>query len=48
MQTDYQVSYGSLSLDAAGQCAVKVYPGHHLLSIEREGFVSFSESFEVL
>lgn len=48
MQTDYQVSYGSLSLDAAGQCAVKVYPGHHLLSIEREGFVPVSEAFEVL
>ncbi len=47
MQTDYQVGYGTLSLDAKGMCVVKVYPGHHLLSIEREGFVPVSQEFEV-
>ena len=47
MQTDYQVSYGALSLNASGQCAVNVYPGPHHLSLEREGFVPVSYDFVV-
>ena len=47
IQTDYEVSYGQLKLDAEGQCQVKVYGGHHLLTIEREGFNPLSHEFTV-
>ena len=46
-QTDYQVSYGTLVLNAQGQCQVKVYPGNHRLTIERDGFNTFTEDFVV-
>lgn len=38
MQTDYQVSYGTLKLNAEGICNLKVYPGNHQLTVEHEGF----------
>ena len=38
MQTDYQVSYGSLALNADGQCSLNVYAGNHALTLERSGF----------
>lgn len=37
-QTDWQVGYGKITLDADGNCSLKVYPGPHLLTIDREGF----------
>ena len=38
IQTDYQVSYGTLKLDADGSASVKVYAGNHQLTIDRDGF----------
>ena len=47
VQTDYQVSYGSLKLDENGTCVVKVYGGNHELTVEREGFIPVTQAFEV-
>ena len=47
MQTDYEVSYGQLQLNADGQCVVNVYAGGHRLTIEREGFNTLSHDFTV-
>lgn len=47
MQTDYQVSYGLLTLAADGHCVVNVYPGNHSLSLERDGFNPVSHDFTV-
>ena len=47
MQTDYEVSYGHLELDAGGRCSLKVYAGHHRLTIDREGFELIEHDFEV-
>jgi len=46
-QTDYQVSYGQLTLNAEGQCMLNVYPGNHLLAIRRDGFTPLSYDFTV-
>ena len=46
-QTDYQVGYGTLTLDADGKCSVKVYPGNHLVTVERDGFENAEETFSV-
>lgn len=46
-QTDYQVGYGSLQLDADGRCTLSVYPGNHLLEVERDGFVKGEKSFSI-
>ena len=46
-QTDFQVSYGTLKLDASGHCTLKVYPGGHRLTIEREGFIPVDHSFTI-
>ena len=46
-QTDYQLSYGTLKLDAEGQCNVKVYAGNHRLTIDRDGFEPLSHDFVV-
>lgn len=43
--TGYQVSYGTLKLDADGRCNVKVYAGDHLLELSRDGFEPVSEAF---
>lgn len=37
-QTDYEVSYGNLSLNAEGMCTLKVYAGNHHLALNRDGF----------
>ncbi|MBQ9203644.1 MAG: choice-of-anchor J domain-containing protein [Prevotella sp.] len=47
MQTDYQVSYGQLTLNAEGQHSLNVYPGNHNLSIRRDGFNPLSYDFTV-
>ena len=47
MQTDYEVSYGQLELDADGRCKLKVYAGRHRLTIDREGFDLLEHDFEV-
>ncbi|MBR1485317.1 MAG: carboxypeptidase regulatory-like domain-containing protein [Prevotella sp.] len=46
-QTDYQVSYGTLKLDAQGVCSLKVYSGGHHLSVERDGFQSLDYDFTI-
>ncbi len=47
MQTDYAVSYGKLTLDASGQCALNVYGGNHQLTVERDGFDLLQHDFFV-
>ena len=46
-QTDYEVSYGSLKLDANGKCSLKVYAGNHLLELKRDGFNAVSYRFTI-
>ena len=46
-QTDYQLSYGTLKLNAEGQCQLKVYAGNHNLTINRDGFETLSYDFVV-
>ena len=46
-QTDFEVSYGSLKLNADGQCTLKVYEGNHLLELKRDGFNPVSYPFNV-
>ena len=47
MQTDFEVSYGTLTLDAEGCCQLKVYAGAHRLSIDREGFEPLRHDFTI-
>ena len=47
IQTDYEVSYGQLKLNADGQCQLKVYAGNHHLTIDREGFATLEHDFTV-
>ena len=47
MQTDYQVSYGTLTLNADGQCSLNVYAGNHTLTIDRKGFNPVAYDFAV-
>ena len=47
IQTDFEVSYGQLKLDADGRCVLKVYGGNHQLTIDREGFNLFSYEFTI-
>ncbi len=47
MQTDYNASYGTLKLNASGECSTTVYPGNHKLTIDRNGFVAVDQAFVV-
>lgn len=47
LQTDFQVSYGTLRLNGEGTCTLKVYPSGHRLTIEREGFAPLNHDFTV-
>ena len=47
LQTDYDVSYGQLSLDAEGQCVLNAYAGGHRLIVEREGFDALTYDFNI-
>ena len=47
MHTGYQVSYGSLKLNAEGVCKLKIYAGDHNLSVVRDGFETVSYDFTV-
>ena len=47
IQTDYSLSYGTLTLDADGKCLVKVYAGPHQVTIERPGYTIATASFTV-
>lgn len=46
-QTDYQIGYGVLTLDANGSVSLKVYPGNHTVAITRDGFEPVSKAFSV-
>jgi hypothetical protein len=46
-QTDYSLNYGALSLDAQDQCQVKVYAGHHTVSVTRRGYTTATAAFNV-
>lgn len=46
-QTDYDVTYELMKLDASGQGTLKVYPGAHRLRLEREGFNTLEQTFNV-
>lgn len=47
MQTDYQVSYGTLLLDKDGHLQVRVYAGNHSLRIQRGGYETVDTTFAV-
>ena len=47
MQADYAVSYGALTLNADGQCSLKVYGGNHSLTIDRPGFNILQHEFYI-
>lgn len=46
-QTDYALSYGSITLSTEGKATVKVYAGQHSLSVTKSGFTSTPLSFRV-
>ena len=46
-QTDYELGYGSLSLDANGKCTLMVYAGNHHVSLNRGGFIPVEQDFVV-
>ena len=46
-QTDYELGYGSLSLDANGKCTLMVYAGNHHVSLNRGGFTPVEQDFVV-
>ena len=46
-QDEYQVSYGALTLNADGECTLKVFTGSHTLTIERPGFITVNEQFVI-
>ena len=46
-QKEFDVSYGSLTLDSEGMLKVAVYEGTHLLRIERDGYEVVDTVFEV-
>ena len=45
VQTDYSLSYGTLTLDAEGTCTVKVYAGNHQLTVDRPGYEPATQTF---
>ena len=47
LQTDYDVSYGQLRLNAEGLCVLNAYAGAHRLIIERDGFEVLSHDFTI-
>lgn len=46
-QTDYEVGYGALALDANGSCTLMVYAGNHHISLNRAGFIPVEQDFVV-
>ena len=46
-QTDYELGYGTLTLDATGKCALMVYAGNHNITLERDGFIPVEQNFFV-
>lgn len=46
-QTDYQLNYNPMTLDANGKCSMKIYPGNHRVTVERSGFNTADTTFSV-
>ncbi|MDE7141899.1 MAG: choice-of-anchor J domain-containing protein, partial [Muribaculaceae bacterium] len=46
-QTDYSVGYGSLTLNAQGECSLNVFAGNHMLQIDRNGFNAIEHTFAI-
>lgn len=46
-QTDYQISYGDILLDAYGKAQLNAYKGSHRLTVSRVGFTTVSKDFDV-
>lgn len=46
-QTDYSLSYGSITLNDQGTALVKVYAGNHSLEASARGYDTVKESFKV-
>ena len=44
-QADYSLSYGTIKLDASGQCQVKAYAGNHSVTVKRPGYYTASATF---
>ena len=46
-QTDYQLNYSPVALNAAGQCSLKIYAGNHSVSVDRDGYQPATTTFSV-
>lgn len=46
-QTDYSLNYTPAELDANGKATMTVYAGNHTLTVERSGYNTISESFNI-
>ena len=46
-QTDFQLGYSSVTLDADGKASLMVYAGNHSITVERSGYNTASETFNV-
>lgn len=46
-QTEWDVSYGNLTLDANGECTLRIYSGQHSIDIDRDGFLHKHVDFNV-
>ena len=46
-QADYSLSYGTIKLDASGQCQVKAYAGNHSVTVKRPGYYTASATFNL-
>lgn len=45
MHTDYALSYGTITLNANGECTIKVYPGNHRIEASMAGYNPASAEF---
>ena len=46
-QTDYGVAYPAVTLDAQGKATLKAYAGNHNITVERSGYTTATESFNI-
>lgn len=46
-QTDYGVAYTGVTLDSHGKATVKAYAGNHTVTVERDGYNTATQSFNI-
>lgn len=46
-QTDYQLNYSAVALDANGTCSLKVYAGNHTVTVNRDGYETATTTFTI-